>query len=209
MQSVFSHKPILGLIGAVFVLTSACADVDVTLNVAESFTLDSTDLTNGTTLEIDLSGKIPEGTGHLKVQKATLTQFDFSATCTGILLPDISMDSDLISIEASVADDAKPFFALAMPKGLSALKNDVKVGGLLRFMPCTNLFESNEQAFQLSRSQLETINKSLTNWKTFGTKVRSKPLMITLSKGEGVPEGDWRIAGTVKATLNLTLGLAQ
>ena len=209
MQSALSQRPITCLIGVLFLLTSACADVDATLNVAESFTLDSTDLTDGTTLEIDLSGKIPEGTAHLQVRKATLTQFTFSATCTGILLPDISMDSDLISIEASTADNTTPFFTLAMPKGISALKDAVKVGGLLRFMPCTNLFESNDQALELNRNQLETINKSLTNWKSFGAKIRSKPLVISLSKGEGVPKGDWRIAGTVKATLNLTFGLTQ
>ena len=210
MRPVLFHQRVIGLISAVFLLTGACADVDVSLDVAESFVLDSTALTNGgTTLEIDLGGKIPASAEQLEVKNATLTQFEFAGTCTGISSSDISLNTNLISVDASVADAGKSFFTLAMPKGLSALKADPKVGALLKFMPCTNLFESNAQTFQLNKSQLETINKTLTNWKTFGEEVRTKPLLIKLSPDAGIPEGDWRINGTLKATIDVTFGFGQ
>ena len=189
-------------------LCVGCADIDVSFDINESFELQNADIAGGAKILIDLSSKVPAAAANLQVKKATLTNFVFSANCDGIRSSDISLSSDIISVDASVDGASAPFFKLAMPKGISALQRDPVLKTVVEFMPCTNLFDVGAPPFALNEEQLKTISESLVDWQAFANNIKSKPLLISINKGDGAPAGDWSINGNVQATLKVTFSLA-
>jgi len=185
-----------------------CGDIEVSFDIDESFDLSNASLSEDGGIVIDLSGKVPSAAANLQVKKATLTNFDFSANCTGITSSDITLDKNLVGVRASVQGAATPFFELAMPKGIAALQSDPVLGAVVELMPCTNLFEVGAPRFSLSEDQLKTINNSLVDWKEFADNIKTQPLLIDIAKGDGAPEGNWNINGNIKATLNVTFSFS-